>query len=783
MDNDNFLFLIEQGNDLYDKSLFREAIVFFDKAIERNPRSELGWFEKGRSLDALNQYNDAIACYNKTVEIDPFHYYALYNIGTCLMILGKYSDSLEYFERSIQLNPKYFSAFLNKGSCYLHLHQLEEAETCFDSCILIDPQNPQGWTNKAAVSLQLKKYEDALDLVDKALTLNPRHDTAWSVKASCFMDLGKNEEALFCLNKLLAINPSDESAWINKGIILEEMDKINEAQVCFSKVPDIEQKLAVIHAKHQGLAGREFRLQNPNTRILAERYAIEERIGTGGFGIVYKVFDIKFNEIVAFKTFRDDYFANQKIKEKFKEEAYIWIHFNRHPNIVTAKNIFEIDERLYIKLEYIPKNDAGLNTLEHYLTKNPPDFHQALIWAIQFCAGMEHAFKHGLNSHRDIKPSNILITPEKVLKITDFGLATILSDSNQERMIELTVVNQKIGLSKSLTMGKGFGTPTHMPPEQFENALACDERSDIYSFGVVLYQMINGGRLPFLAPLPRNASENEHIRFWKEMYHLHKYSIPVKVPTPLFPIIEKCLQKAPKDRYQHFSELRSTIESVYLHSFGNSSGSAKVPENGYADMINKGVSLMELEKYDEAIEYFDRCIALEEENKFPWINKSETYRRMGKPEEALYCIERSIKIDPSYAKAWDNKVIILNSLSRLEEALQCSDRTIQINPYMASAWVNKSNVLKRLKLHKEAIECCDTAIRINPECIPAYANKALLLIDLCKYSEALELCNEVLRISPYHSGIWGIKTMCHTLLGQRKESEESYKKFQTFKKK
>ncbi|MGA7075465.1 MAG: serine/threonine-protein kinase [Halobacteriota archaeon] len=140
-----------------------------------------------------------------------------------------------------------------------------------------------------------------------------------------------------------------------------------------------------------------------------------------------------------------------------------------HPYIVRAHFVDRIANRNYIAMSYVAPNEEGINSLAGYLQSHPPDLSQCLRWAIQICYGMEHAYSRGIRAHRDLKPANILIGYDNTVKITDFGLAGVLEVEG------------------------AAGTPSHMPPEQFTDAASCDERSDIYAFGVVLYQMVTGG--------------------------------------------------------------------------------------------------------------------------------------------------------------------------------------------------------------------------------------------------------------------------------------------------
>jgi serine/threonine protein kinase len=194
-------------------------------------------------------------------------------------------------------------------------------------------------------------------------------------------------------------------------------------------------------------------------------------------------------------------------------------------------------------MEFVAPGDNRLNSLERYLRKQPPDLVQSLRWAIQFCHGMEHAYAHGIHSHRDIKPSNILIDKKQNVKISDLGLASAAGEIR--------------------ILGKGgAGTGPYMPPEQFLDANRCDSRSDIYSFGVVLYQLATGGKLPFLAPIPPDDSPEEWKAFFREMLRLHATLPPAAVDSPLDPVIRRCLEKKRERRYSTFRELRAELEPL-----------------------------------------------------------------------------------------------------------------------------------------------------------------------------------------------------------------------------
>lgn len=274
--------------------------------------------------------------------------------------------------------------------------------------------------------------------------------------------------------------------------------------------------------------------------FIGQKYEVFDVLGMGGFGIVYLVYSHETKSAYALKTFRDEYLEDITTRERFHKEAQVWIDLERHPYLVRASFVDEISGRLFIAMEHIASDEEGLNTLDGFLRRRPPDLAQSLKWAIQFCYGMEYAYSRGIKAHRDIKPANIMVGQDKAVKISDFGLAGVISTSKPLSGIKTTTQqNISHGGTYRTIDGTAFGTPPYMSPEQFINAAGCDERSDIYSFGIVLYQMATGGKLPFYP----DVSGSGECDVFQEWYMLHsKASIP-RLNLPLFSMIQRCLEK------------------------------------------------------------------------------------------------------------------------------------------------------------------------------------------------------------------------------------------------
>jgi serine/threonine protein kinase len=509
--------------------------------------------------------------------------------------------------------------------------------------------------------------------------------------------------------------------------------------------------------------------------VIGETYQVLDILGMGGFGVVYYVFSHESMMGSALKILRDEFIGNPAVEERFMKEAQVWVDLDAHPYLVKAYRVNKISEQLCIEMEKISPDEDGLNSLEGYLQQRPPNLTQSLRWAIQFCYGMEYVYSTGIRAHRDIKPSNIMITQEKTVKISDFGLAGVLSKPVSGSTINLNIREGRIGLSWQTLEGESFGTPTYMAPEQYTDAAKCDERSDIYSFGVVLYQMATGGKLPFLASLPKDETQDQMIYFWREMYKLHCYKQIPRVHSPLFPTIQRCLEKAPDDRYQSFKELREDLEQILLRSSGEVVNPPDLKELDFWSWNNKGLSLHQLGRLKEAIECYDRAIMMEPRWQAPWINKGSTLADLGHHEEAIECLDKAIEINPQRKGAWVNKGTILAEIGRYMEAIECYDKAIEIKVQFDDVWMSKVKTLFQLGRKAEGSNCTSMMFESSTENARAWGCKGNALFRMRCYEKAIDCYNKALEINPRQAGVW-LARIAHSLgvLGRLEEAFQLY---------
>ncbi len=259
-------------------------------------------------------------------------------------------------------------------------------------------------------------------------------------------------------------------------------------------------------------------------RVLGNRYEIREILGIGGMAYVYKAYDRVDDRIVAVKILKDEYLANEEFRLRFKNESKV-IAILSHPNIVKVYDVCFGDDLQYIVMEYI----EGITLKEYIERQKVVEWKEALHFVIQILKALQHAHDKGI-IHRDIKPQNILLLPNANIKVTDFGIARF---------------NRNDG--RTYPENDAIGSVHYVCPEQARGEYT-DARSDIYSVGVVLYEMLTG-KLPF---------DSDRDEFVAEMQVKDDApslrSINPDIPLGLEQITLKAMQKNPDDRYQSAAE-------------------------------------------------------------------------------------------------------------------------------------------------------------------------------------------------------------------------------------
>lgn len=281
-------------------------------------------------------------------------------------------------------------------------------------------------------------------------------------------------------------------------------------------------------------------------KVLADRYEIIEEVGKGGMAIVYKAHCRLLNRYVAVKVLKEDFKDDKEFVRRFNIEAQAAARI-QNPHIVSVFDVGCEDGLYYIVMEYV----EGI-TLKQYIDKvKVVPWREAVGYAIQISEGLEEAHKNSV-IHRDIKPQNIIMTNDGVLKVTDFGIARATSQS-------------------TMTMAKStIGTAHYLSPEQARGGYT-DERTDIYSLGIVLYEMLTG-KLPFNDESPV-AIAIKHIQEKPK----RPTELNPEIPLSVEQIVLKAIDKEQNARYENVTALLKDLRHVLNHPEENTGNGTAVP--------------------------------------------------------------------------------------------------------------------------------------------------------------------------------------------------------------
>jgi tetratricopeptide (TPR) repeat protein len=282
--------LNNKGLHLFYQSKQYEAIKYFDRSLEIDPRSTSSWLNKGYALYSLGSYSEAIKCFDKAIELDPDFADAWHNKGLALGNLGKhyestpclkkaiecydkfidknandvnalngkgvalddlkrYDEAIKCFDKAIELDPGFSYPWHNKGYSLGNLRKYNEAIKCFDKAIELDPDFVDTWRNKGFALCNIGDYDEAIKCFDKAIEIDPDFSYAWNSKGYAFLAFFRRnaDEAIKCFDKAIELDPGFSYAWYNKGCALNSLVKYDEAIKCFDKAIELDPELEYSH--------------------------------------------------------------------------------------------------------------------------------------------------------------------------------------------------------------------------------------------------------------------------------------------------------------------------------------------------------------------------------------------------------------------------------------------------------------------------------------------------------------------------------------------------------
>jgi serine/threonine protein kinase len=466
-------------------------------------------------------------------------------------------------------------------------------------------------------------------------------------------------------------------------------------------------------------------------------YAVLGKLGEGGMGVVYKARDTRLNRVVVLKM-PAWVFAKPKQKRQLLREAKCLAALN-HPNIVSIYAIEELEGSNFIAMEYVPGH-----TLAQTIPPTGLTLREALGYARQIVTALTKAHSKGI-VHHDLKTANIVITDEGVAKVLDFGMAAFSKGANRS--------NSRIRTPRSLaSIG---GTPDYMSPEQ-AGGLVGDHRSDIFSFGIILYEMLTGTH-PFAGRSPRETLQAIQNR--------PPAPLARSIPESVGNLVLCCLEKDPQRRFQSSELLLASLNEVVLDPRANLLSHAPPPQPRPTEgtqirnsrrrlllgtVAFAGVALVLLIvtfrgmwpiapafnfQQPQRADARSVLIASSARNDIK-IDQAGELMRMRNWSDAKTLFDDVLRTNSGDAQALYNRAVCLQNLFRWTEAIADFSEVLHKNPRNAAALYNRAMCYMNLGKRKEALADLTAQIEINPSSI-AYSNRGRVRAALGDSSGAI----------------------------------------------
>ena len=482
--------------------------------------------------------------------------------------------------------------------------------------------------------------------------------------------------------------------------------------------------------------------------LIEQRYRVHTRLEGDG-GPVYVCTDVQSGKACALKTLGDE--AAPRLQDQLEHAALQWIGLGDHTHVVLAYGLQKGARQPYVLMEAV----EGASLAES-LRAGGLSWQQAACHGWQIANGLEYAWQVDGLLHRDLKPANVLVSREGVAKIKDFGLQAACAGQ--------------------------AGTASYRAPELWAEGTEPDVRSEIYSFGAMLFELVTG-RLPFVAepdalgglhqtqPAPDPRQQEPRL------------------PEPMARLILRCLEKRPKDRPENFATIRRVLEpfagpqrqalsfassrvgglvnqsGTYLHMGRQPDGeraarnAVQLDARSVKARIALANALAARGAYSQALGHLEEAYRLSPTEAGPIVNSTlyavrsgdlnrgqrwlqlalrtlpprelesltATMIDLGRVSEAIAICEQIVDAEPAAIVAWNSLSIARRRSGELEQALICADRTVQLNPRYAKGWSNRATILVQMGQFAEALESAEQSLLLDAATAGAYAAKAAAL--------------------------------------------------------
>jgi eukaryotic-like serine/threonine-protein kinase len=563
----------------------------------------------------------------------------------------------------------------------------------------------------------------AIKLLTRALALRPWLSEAHLMIGRAFEVAGKFESARLAYQQSYALDPSCAEA--------------ASALSALPPPPPVRKEFFKGQTLRSALTGQSFRVLH---------------VKEGGFSAVCIVKDAA-NLTFALKTLKSRFLWNEANQYRFERESLTWIELGRHPNIVPALWMERIEGSPCLVLEY-----TSSYNLAELLRIGPLPLEHALNLALQFCDGMAYAHEKLGIVHRDVKPSNCLVTTGGILKIIDFGLARGFGDV-QEEIMNASGFQKEGHLEYSMPLG----TRRYMAPEQLYGLAKLDARTDIYSFGIMLYEMFTRD-----TGLQFGEIAHDYIKANEGEYALSK---------ELQQYILSCVERYPRKRPGCFGEVRDDLSGLYRSLIGKSAPPPSRPLPADLSYFQNAAEIqLANRRYDRAISLYDQALRIDPNDPDLWKGRGASLYSLHEYQDALRAFNKGIELAPNDSDLFNNSGLVMLALGQADKALSYFDKALSMSPKDATLLRNRGETLQRLDMFEEALKCYDEGLSIDPHDVGLLEMKGFLLLEAKEYDEAMSIFDRGLCLAPHEAGLWKGKAIALHNLRKFSLAIETYRR-------
>jgi tetratricopeptide (TPR) repeat protein len=479
--------------------------------------------------------------------------------------------------------------------------------------------------------------------------------------------------------------------------------------------------------------------------LLAGFIEIKKVIDINDLFIDFLIFNKKTKEPAMLRilqeAFQNDELFNNNIRNEFLKLTALSKNYYIHK----IKSIHNIENLTCIEMEYIANDNYDELNLLSYSEAYDLSLQKIFSSAIQICAGMEILNSNGITLHGDLRLENILLTQDGLLQITNSCILNALK--SPERVYGIINYNEYSKIYYQNYDGFGYGDFNYMAPEKYYISDKCDTRSDIFSFGVMLFYLCNK-QYPFKLSTDTINTKETFQKLWKSNYEKINTQTPAKTGNPLFPIITHCLEKKVQERYQTFSGIKKDLETLYKNEFDKEyiPHDEKFLESSLLNNRGKGFYLTE--NYSQCIDYFNTALSLNSENLSAQVNKAMYLIKSNLFNDALLALESALEYDLHSSQIWFLKGISLQKTGRFEESIRSYNRVIEISGENSTVLKNKAISLIEIDRFEESKKILNDALKLDPDDAEIWFIKGNTDLGMNEYENAISYYNKCIELEP-----------------------------------